>query len=50
MNLAGDYTQACHDDIYARLGKLLGGMGRRSLSEYIWVVVKVLKAFIQLLM
>ncbi|MDC8002925.1 RtcB family protein [Aureisphaera galaxeae] len=24
MNLAGDYAQACHDDIHARLGKLLG--------------------------
>ncbi|WP_340199379.1 RtcB family protein [Ascidiimonas sp. W6] len=24
MNLAGDYAQACHDDIHARLAKLLG--------------------------
>ncbi|MBL4662900.1 MAG: RtcB family protein, partial [Flavobacteriaceae bacterium] len=24
MNLAGDYAQACHDDIHARLSKLLG--------------------------
>ncbi|WP_299606317.1 RtcB family protein [uncultured Aquimarina sp.] len=24
MNLAGDYAQACHDNIHARIGKLLG--------------------------
>ncbi len=24
MNLAGDYAQACHDDIHARISKLLG--------------------------
>ncbi len=24
MNLAGDYAQACHDDIHARIAKLLG--------------------------
>ena len=24
MNLAGDYAQACHDDIHARLAKLIG--------------------------